>query len=82
VHITSKTGAVEVPNSGKQQTSAAVADFDNDGINDFCISERTSAPGMVWYGMVQKSRVRWKKYKDFSRCEIYLPGPAIIVRYK
>ena len=31
VHISSKTGAIEVPNAGKQQTSCAVADFDNDG---------------------------------------------------
>jgi hypothetical protein len=47
VHISSSTGAIEVPNAGKQQTSCAVADFDNDGINDFCISERTTAPGLV-----------------------------------
>ena len=31
VYVSSKTGAIEVPNTGKQQTSAAVADFDNDG---------------------------------------------------
>ena len=41
VHISSKTGGIEAPNGGEQQTSSAVADFDNDGINDFCISERT-----------------------------------------
>lgn len=58
VHISSKTGAIEVPNSGNQQTSAAVADFDNDGINDFCISERTAAPGLVWY---RRTSNGWKK---------------------
>ena len=59
VHISSKTGALEIPNIGKQQTSAAVADFDNDGINDFCISERTTAPGLVWY---RKTSSGWKRY--------------------
>ncbi len=58
-HISSKTGAIEVPNPGKQQTSAAVGDFDNDGINDFCISERTTAPGLVWY---RRSSTGWKRY--------------------
>jgi hypothetical protein len=58
-HITSKTGALEAPNSGNQQTSAAVADFDKDGINDFCISERTAAPSLVWYRRIGSG---WKKY--------------------
>lgn len=59
VHISSRSGAIEVPNRGTQQTSAAVADFDNDGINDFCISERTSAPGLVWY---RRTPDGWKRY--------------------
>jgi len=59
IHISSLTGAIELPNAGKQQTSCAVADFDNDGINDFCISERTTAPGLVWYRRTQNG---WKKY--------------------
>ncbi len=58
-HISSKTDMIDVPNKGKEQTSAAVADFDNDGINDFCISERTSAPGLVWY---QRTSTGWKKH--------------------
>lgn len=57
-HLSSKTGAIEVPNRGKEQTSCAVADFDNDGINDFCISERTSAPGLVWY---KRTSTGWSK---------------------
>lgn len=58
-HISSKTGAIEAPNAGRQQTSAAVADFDNDGINDFCITERTVAPAVVWYRRINNG---WKKY--------------------
>jgi sugar phosphate isomerase/epimerase len=58
VRISSEDGAIEVPNKGKQQTSCTVADFDNDGINDFCISERTSAPGLVWY---QRTANGWKR---------------------
>lgn len=59
VHKSSKSGDIEIPNAGKEQTSAAVADFDNDGINDFCISERTSAPAMVWYRRIADG---WKRY--------------------
>lgn len=59
VHISSKTGGIEAPNTGGQQTSTAVADFDNDGINDFCISERTQAPCLVWYRRTDKG---WDRY--------------------
>jgi hypothetical protein len=58
-HISSNEGALEAPNSGKEQTSSAVADFDNDGINDFCISERTAAPALVWY---RRKPGGWDKY--------------------
>jgi hypothetical protein len=58
-HITSKNGGIEIPNPGKEQTSAVVADFDNDGINDFAISERTMAPAMVWY---RRGENGWKRY--------------------
>jgi hypothetical protein len=59
VRISSKTGGIEVPNRGLQQTSTVVADFDNDGINDFAVSERTVAPGLVWY---QRNDNGWKRY--------------------
>jgi len=59
VHLSTSTGEIEAPNGGDQQTSSAVADFDNDGINDFCISERTKAPALVWYNRTIKG---WKKY--------------------
>lgn len=59
VMISGKDGGIEVPNAGQQQTSAAVGDIDCDGINDFCISERTAAPALVWYRRMQNG---WKRY--------------------
>ncbi len=58
-HLSSRNGDIEAPNKGLEQTSAAVADFDNDGINDFCITERTSAPAIVWYRRLNNG---WKRY--------------------
>ena len=57
-HISSKNGRIEAPNDGNQQTSAAVADFDNDGINDFVITERTQAPAISLY---LRKKSGWKK---------------------
>jgi hypothetical protein len=48
-HLSTKTGDLQPPNAGDQQTSAAVADFDGDGVNDFVITERTQAPSVVLY---------------------------------
>jgi hypothetical protein len=45
----SGTGDLPVPNPGDQQTCLVVADFDNDGIDDFAIGERTKTPSVVWY---------------------------------
>lgn len=56
VHLSSKTGDIEVPNNGSEQTSAAVVDFNIDGINDFCISKRQQAPSMVVYFRNDKKR--------------------------
>lgn len=58
VKISSRNGDIEIPNSGREQTSAAVGDIDMDGINDFCISERTNAPGLVWYRRISDG---WKR---------------------
>ncbi len=49
IHLSSKNGDLQPPNSGTQQTSATVFDIDRDGINDFVITERTAAPSVVWY---------------------------------
>jgi sugar phosphate isomerase/epimerase len=59
VHISSKNGQIDIPNNGTQQTSSAVGDFDNDGVNDFCISERTESPSLVWYRRTDKG---WDRY--------------------
>ena len=34
-HLSSKDGQIEAPNGGTEQTSTAVADFDNDGKGNF-----------------------------------------------
>jgi hypothetical protein len=47
--LSSENGDLEVPNAGNQQTASLVADLDNDGLNDFVITERTQAPAVVWY---------------------------------
>ena len=68
-HINSNEAGIEVPNSGNQQTSIAVFDIDKDGINDIIITERTTAPGVVWY---KKNGETWQKFvidPDISRIE-------------
>lgn len=47
--ISTKNGALEVPNSGNQQTASLVADIDKDGDHDFFIAERTAAPALTLY---------------------------------
>lgn len=51
--------ALEAPNTGKQQTSATVFDIDGDRVNDFVITERTQAPGVVWY---QRTARGWNRH--------------------
>ena len=58
-HLSSKTGDIEAPNSGNEQTSSVVFDIDKNGVNDFVITERTKAPSVVWY---RRSADGWKKY--------------------
>ena len=58
-HLSSKNGDLPAPNPGKQQTSCTVFDIDKDGVNDFVITERTEAPGVVWYRRNPKG---WTKY--------------------
>jgi hypothetical protein len=48
-HLSTAKGDLPAPNPGTQQCSAVVADFDRDGVNDFVITERTQAPGVVLY---------------------------------
>jgi hypothetical protein len=48
-HLSSRTGDLEAPSDGRQQTASAVFDADGDGINDFVITERTEAPSVLLY---------------------------------
>jgi hypothetical protein len=58
-HLSSKNGDIDVPNAGNQQTASAVYDVDLNGYNDFIISERTTAPSVVWY---QRTAKGWQRY--------------------
>jgi len=58
-HFSTATGDLPVPNPGKEQTALLVADLDKDGINDFVVTERTSAPSVSWY---RKSAKSWDKF--------------------
>src|SRR5689334_7798259 len=58
-HLSTATGDLPAPNAGTQQCSATVFDIDRDGINDFVITERTAAPGVVWY---RRSAKGWSRY--------------------
>jgi hypothetical protein len=48
-HLSSAQGEIEIPNAGDQQTAALIADMDGDGIHEFFITERTTAPSVVGY---------------------------------
>jgi hypothetical protein len=58
-HLSSKTSDLPVPWPGKEQTASLVLDVDNDGVNDFVLTERTDAPSVVWY---RRGRSGWTKY--------------------
>lgn len=55
----SDTGALQPPNPGTQQTSLSVFDVDGDKLNDFIVTERTAAPGVVWY---RRTMSAWTRY--------------------
>ena len=57
--VTSEDGTLEIPNTGNQQTSALVVDIDNDGDEDFFISERTAAPALTMYRYVEGA---WERH--------------------
>src|SRR5438445_10270748 len=47
--LSSSTGDLPIPGPSTEQTGAVVADFGNDGTNDFILSFRKVAPALVWY---------------------------------
>ncbi len=57
--ISSSTGDLPAPSSGKQQTCCLILDIDKDGIEDFVIGERTLTPSVVWYKYNGKG---WDKF--------------------
>jgi hypothetical protein len=58
-HVSSERGEIAKPNMGTEQTSATVFDIDKDGVNDFVITERTTAPAVVWY---RRTKTGWDRY--------------------
>ncbi len=58
-HYSTINGDFPVPNGGKEQTATLVTDLDNDGVNDFIITERTNANSVVWY---KKSLAGWDRF--------------------
>lgn len=58
-YLSSKTGAMDPPNSGREQTASLVLDIDKDGTDDFVITERSATPSVVWYKYDGKHR--WSK---------------------
>ena len=58
-HYSTEKGDLPVPTSGGQQTASLTVDIDQDSVTDFVITERTSAPSVVWY---KKNGERWDRY--------------------
>lgn len=68
-YFSTEKGDLEVPNGSAQQTSCATFDVDNDGINDFLVTERVVAPSVVWY---RRNGEKWDRYildRDHLRIE-------------
>jgi hypothetical protein len=58
-HLSSANGDLPAPNKGTEQTSLTVADFDRDGLNDFVVTERTSADAVVLF---RHTASGWTRY--------------------
>ncbi len=48
-HLSSSAGDLPVPGTSAQQTGSIVGDFDRDGVTDFVLSFRQTAPALVGY---------------------------------
>src|SRR5215472_11204952 len=68
-HLSSASGDLPVPGESQQQTGAVVADLDNDGANDFVLSFRQKAPGLVWYRRNSRGWDRYVIEKEFLTLE-------------
>lgn len=69
-HLSSKTGDLPSPGPSTQQTAAVVADLDRDGVNDFVLGFRQTAPAVVWY---RRTQAGWDRYVIEDR---FLPVEA------
>ncbi len=58
-HLSTKNKDLALPNQGTEETSVVVCDIDQDGLNDFVISERTIGPSVVWY---RRTNNGWNRY--------------------
>ncbi len=57
-HLSSASGELPVPNSGKEQTSVTVGDFGHDGHPGFILTERTAPDSVVLY---RQANGVWKR---------------------
>lgn len=73
-HLSSKTGDLPVPGTSTQQTGAVVADLDKDGVNDFVLSFRQTAPALVWY---RRNKTGWDRYVIEDRYLTVEAGGAV-----
>lgn len=58
-HLSTSTGELPPNGLGNQQTSCLVADLDNNGINDFILTDRSVSPSVIWYRRVNNT---WEVY--------------------
>jgi FG-GAP-like repeat len=68
-HLSSASGDLPVPGSSTQQTGAIVADLDHDGVNDFVLSFRQTAPALVGYRRTPRGWDRLVIEPDFLTVE-------------
>ncbi len=57
--LSSRDGALPMPNGGNEQTACVVFDIDGDGRTDIVIAERTRAPAVVW---LRPTPAGWERY--------------------
>lgn len=58
-HLSSKTGDIAPIEGGSSHITSWVLDVDGDGVNDFVLADRTTAPSVVWY---RRASDGWTQY--------------------
>lgn len=59
-YLSSSSGSLPPPNTGKQQTACLILDVDGDKTSDFVVAERTQSPALVWYK--HQGNRHWARY--------------------